>query len=364
MPFQPTTDRYRLGDIDNAQFYMIPKSLIDSKKYQDLSIPAKVVYGLLLDRMHLSRKNGWINNRGEIYLVFSQNKLATKLSKSKASVNNYMAELKKFGLIDMVYQKSKEKGNLPALIYIKKLPMLTDEEAMELKDEILIDTTTLSEILELPGIINSPDIPPGQYTDHPSQYTDHPGQYTDHPSQYTEQPSQYTDHPSQYTEPSNTEYNNTDYSKTEKVIKIDDDEDDDRAAPEENVDNFQSRSSDPDPVIRNLIKDYAKEIREMSRGVHDLTTKQAEYTASLIRKYSPEIFSEALMSALAHQNLKIAYIESIMQAIASPTVTPIKKQSKANRATNSNQLMTSRNATNDEMLEQCLAETMSILGNG
>ena len=335
MPFQPTTDRYRLGDIDNAQFYMIPKSLIDSKKYQDLSIPAKVVYGLLLDRMHLSRKNGWINNRGEIYLVFSQNKLATKLSKSKASVNNYMAELKKFGLIDMVYQKSKEKGNLPALIYIKKLPMLTDEEAMELKDEILIDTTTLSEILELPGIINSPDIPPGQYTDHPSQYT----------------------------EPSNTEYNNTDYSKTEKVIKIDDDEDDDRAAPEENVDNFQSRSSDPDPVIRNLIKDYAKEIREMSRGVHDLTTKQAEYTASLIRKYSPEIFSEALMSALAHQNLKIAYIESIMQAIASPTVTPIKKQSKANRATNSNQLMTSRNATNDEMLEQCLAETMSILGN-
>ena len=336
MPFQPTTDRYRLGDIDNAQFYMIPKSLIDSKKYQDLSIPAKVVYGLLLDRMHLSRKNGWINNRGEIYLVFSQNKLATKLSKSKASVNNYMAELKKFGLIDMVYQKSKEKGNLPALIYIKKLPMLTDEEAMELKDEILIDTTTLSEILELPGIINSPDIPPGQYTDHPSQYT----------------------------EPSNTEYNNTDYSKTEKVIKIDDDEDDDRAAPEENVDNFQSRSSDPDPVIRNLIKDYAKEIREMSRGVHDLTTKQAEYTASLIRKYSPEIFSEALMSALAHQNLKIAYIESIMQAIASPTVTPIKKQSKANRATNSNQLMTSRNATNDEMLEQCLAETMSILGNG
>ena len=343
MPFQPTTDRYRLGDIDNAQFYMIPKSLIDSKKYQDLSIPAKVVYGLLLDRMHLSRKNGWINNRGEIYLVFSQNKLATKLSKSKASVNNYMAELKNFGLIDMIYQKSKAKGNLPALIYIKKLPMLTDEEAMELREEILIDTTTLSEILELPRIINSPDIPPGQYTDHPGQYTDHPGQYT---------------------EPSNTEYNNTDYSKTEKVIKIDDDEDDDRAAPGENVDNFQSRSSDPDPVIRNLIKDYAKEIREMSRGVQDLTTKQAEYTASLIRKYSPEIFSEALMSALAHQNLKIAYIESIMQAIASPTVTPIKKQSKANRATNSNRLMTSRNATNDEMLEQCLAETMSILGNG
>lgn len=36
-------DKYKLGDIDNAQFYMIPKSLIDSKKYQDLSIPAKVV---------------------------------------------------------------------------------------------------------------------------------------------------------------------------------------------------------------------------------------------------------------------------------------------------------------------------------
>lgn len=90
--------------------------------------------------MHLSRRNGWINNRGEIYLVFSQNKLATKLSKSKASVNNYMSELKNFGLIDMVYQKSKEKGNLPVLIYIKKLPMLTDEEVMELKDEILIDT--------------------------------------------------------------------------------------------------------------------------------------------------------------------------------------------------------------------------------
>ena len=52
-------------------FYKVPKALFTEEKYNPVSTDAKMLYGLLLDRMHLSAKNGWTDKRGRVYQFFT-----------------------------------------------------------------------------------------------------------------------------------------------------------------------------------------------------------------------------------------------------------------------------------------------------
>lgn len=52
-------------------FYKVPKALFTEEKYSPVSTDAKMLYGLLLDRMHLSAKNGWTDKRGRVYQFFT-----------------------------------------------------------------------------------------------------------------------------------------------------------------------------------------------------------------------------------------------------------------------------------------------------
>ena len=49
-------------EADQYNFYRIPKTLLTDPRYKSVSIEAKVLYGLLLDRMGLSVKNGWMDS--------------------------------------------------------------------------------------------------------------------------------------------------------------------------------------------------------------------------------------------------------------------------------------------------------------
>ena len=57
---------FKISDAKNFAFYKVPKALFE-EKYKSVSTDAKMLYGLLLDRMHLSVKNGWIDNQGRVY---------------------------------------------------------------------------------------------------------------------------------------------------------------------------------------------------------------------------------------------------------------------------------------------------------
>ena len=52
-------------------FYKVPKALFTEEKYKPVSTDAKMLYGLLLDRIHLSAKNGWTDKRGRVYQFFT-----------------------------------------------------------------------------------------------------------------------------------------------------------------------------------------------------------------------------------------------------------------------------------------------------
>ena len=50
-------------------FYRIPKQLFTESQFDALSIGAKLLYGMMIDRMELSQKNGWIDKQGRAYIV-------------------------------------------------------------------------------------------------------------------------------------------------------------------------------------------------------------------------------------------------------------------------------------------------------
>lgn len=67
---------YRLSDVVNERFLRLPLSLFANPNYKRLSAESKLVYSLLLDRMSLSQKNNWINEDGEVYLIYKREEIA------------------------------------------------------------------------------------------------------------------------------------------------------------------------------------------------------------------------------------------------------------------------------------------------
>lgn len=52
-------------------FYRIPKLLFHDSRFQPLSTDAKTLYGILLDRMSLSARNGWLDKAGRVFIIYT-----------------------------------------------------------------------------------------------------------------------------------------------------------------------------------------------------------------------------------------------------------------------------------------------------
>ena len=58
-------------EADMFSFYRIPKLLFTDERFKELSTDAKVLYGLMLDRMSLSMKNKWLDDENRVYIIFT-----------------------------------------------------------------------------------------------------------------------------------------------------------------------------------------------------------------------------------------------------------------------------------------------------
>lgn len=67
--------RFKANEVDSERYYMMPKELFINPKYNKLTSDAKILYSVLRDRMELSKKNDWINEVGEIYLIYTREDL-------------------------------------------------------------------------------------------------------------------------------------------------------------------------------------------------------------------------------------------------------------------------------------------------
>ena len=61
---------YYGSEADQFNFIRIPKRLITDPLFADLSLSAKLLYGILLDRMSLSMKNKWLDKENRVYIIY------------------------------------------------------------------------------------------------------------------------------------------------------------------------------------------------------------------------------------------------------------------------------------------------------
>ena len=64
-------DYFRGMEAEQYSFYRVPKVLFTAKYFKSLSCEAKVLYGLMLDRMSLSIKNRWFDEEDRVYIIFT-----------------------------------------------------------------------------------------------------------------------------------------------------------------------------------------------------------------------------------------------------------------------------------------------------
>ena len=96
-------------------FYRIPKVMFTDNRFQNISTEGKVLYGLLLDRVSLSMENGWIDDEGRVYIIFTLTTIRQAMNCAEKSAIKYLTELEEFGLIERIRQGFGK----PALIYVK-----------------------------------------------------------------------------------------------------------------------------------------------------------------------------------------------------------------------------------------------------
>ena len=103
-----TLSDYFCGD-EEIQFshFRIPRQLITHPHFKPLSTDAKLLYGMLLNRMSLSAKNGWHDNTGRVYIYFTVKEVCEAIGCGRNKAMRLLAELdtsKGIGLIERVKQ--------------------------------------------------------------------------------------------------------------------------------------------------------------------------------------------------------------------------------------------------------------------
>lgn len=98
----------------SERFYRIPKVLVESVYYRQMSTESKFTYAILKDRFELSLKNNWVDENGDVYLIFTVEELQSILGYGKNKVIKIKKELAEYGLLEEVRQGL----NKPNLLYL------------------------------------------------------------------------------------------------------------------------------------------------------------------------------------------------------------------------------------------------------
>ncbi|HFE5380833.1 TPA: replication initiator protein A [Staphylococcus aureus] len=112
------------------RFYQIPKVFFTSENYKNLTNDMKIAYAILRDRLNLSIKNNWVDEDGNIYFVYSNEKLMEILNCKKEKLTKIKKGLENDGLLIQ-----KRRGlNKPNILYLMK-PIVTERDIYKIEKE-------------------------------------------------------------------------------------------------------------------------------------------------------------------------------------------------------------------------------------
>ena len=122
---------------EQFSFFRLPKIIVRDEKFKKISSDAKILYGIMLDRMSLSRENHWVDDQNRVYIIFTLNEVMKEFECCKRKAVSLMAELDSKSGIGLIEKKKQGLGR-PDLIYLKNfiVPMdysklTTSEETVE-----------------------------------------------------------------------------------------------------------------------------------------------------------------------------------------------------------------------------------------
>ena len=112
-------DYYYGDESSQFSFYRIPRQLVTGQQFKKISTDAKLLYGLLLDRMGLSARNCWYDDAGRVYIFYTLDEIQEDLNCGHEKAVKLLSELdtdKGCGLIERV----KQGQGRPTKIYVKR----------------------------------------------------------------------------------------------------------------------------------------------------------------------------------------------------------------------------------------------------
>ena len=109
-------DYFYGAESEQFSFYRIPKVLFTEERFRNISAEAKVLYGLLLDRMSLSAKNRWQDKENRVYIIFSVEDIMAAMGCANQKAGKLLYELE--SKCRLIERKRQGLGK-PNLIYVK-----------------------------------------------------------------------------------------------------------------------------------------------------------------------------------------------------------------------------------------------------
>lgn len=113
----PNDNYFHSGETTPFSFFRIPRALMSDEKYRGLSTDAKLLYGLMLDRMGLSIQNNWLDGQDNVFIYFTLEEVQEVLACGHNKAVRLMSELEGCALIE----RHKQGQGRPAKIYVKAI---------------------------------------------------------------------------------------------------------------------------------------------------------------------------------------------------------------------------------------------------
>ena len=109
-------DYFYGAQAEQFSFYRVPKVLFTREQFKQLSAEAKILYGIMLDKLDLSVKNKWVDEKGRVYIIYTIEQIMEDMNCADQKASKLLDELeKKCGLIE----RKRQGLGKPNLIFVK-----------------------------------------------------------------------------------------------------------------------------------------------------------------------------------------------------------------------------------------------------
>lgn len=112
-------DYFYGGQSESFSFYRIPRQLVTGAEFRHLSTDAKLLYGMMLDRMGLSARNGWYDELDRVYIYYTVDEIMEDLCCGHNKAVRLLAELDTVKGVGLIERKKQGQGK-PTIIYVRQ----------------------------------------------------------------------------------------------------------------------------------------------------------------------------------------------------------------------------------------------------